>query len=264
MDIYNFLRSADVAAYCREVGKTWNTYEMAVIIRNSSYPQVEQHAAWHELIEHYPDVSVTLYDPFRHETNIESVHRVLTEYIEYDKRSHEQPDMPEPLEDFYWDMCYVRIPVPFKRGDILVSSHIDENEQDEYCFVLDSFDQDNEERLSKWINSKNYTSEAWGLFVDDVGALYGDHVSSYENCVYYGGKLKGKDRLLHYVSLFIQDEIGLPELLTMQCRVIAEHLLTNNFHIASHGCYIPEYLLAENRLSPDEKKKIEESNGLMN
>jgi len=49
----------------------------------------------------------------------------------------------------------------------------------------------------------------------------------------------------------------------MQCRVIAEHLLTNNFHIASHGCYIPEYLLAENRITPDEKKKIEESNGLM-
>jgi hypothetical protein len=141
--------------------------------------------------------------------------------------------------------------VPFKRGDILVKCYIDENEQVDSCFVLDRIDRDNEERFYKNINNYNYIDEAWGLFADDVGALYGDHVHSYEDCIYYKGKLEGKNSLLHYVSLFIQDKIGLPELLNMQCRVVAEHLLINNFSITSHGCYISENLLAENRLTSD-------------
>ena len=92
--------------------------------------------------------------------------------------------------------------------------------------------------------------DSWGLFVDNsTGMLYGDHTSGCDCFRYFQGKLEGKDRLLHYVSLFIQEKIGLPELLNMQCRIVAEHLLMNNFNIDSHGCYIPENLLAENRLT---------------
>jgi len=32
-----------------------------------------------------------------------------------------------------------------------------------------------------------------------------------------------------------------------------EHQLNTNFNLDSHGCFIPEDLLAENRLTPDEK-----------
>ena len=56
MDIYSFIRSKDVAAHCREIGKTWNTYEMAVIIGRSHRTIAEKHEAWCELIKSYPDM----------------------------------------------------------------------------------------------------------------------------------------------------------------------------------------------------------------
>ena len=43
------------------------------------------------------------------------------------------------------------------------------------------------------------------------------------------------------------EEIGLPEILTMQCRIMLDNLLKNNLPINTHGCYIAEKLLAENR-----------------
>ena len=82
----------------------------------------------------------------------------------------------------------------------------------------------------------------------------GGHTYPYDCFEYYRGKLEGKDRLLHYVSLFYQNEIGIAELLNMQCRLIMEHQLNNHFNIDSHGCYIPENLLAENRPVQAEKE----------
>jgi hypothetical protein len=89
-----------------------------------------------------------------------------------------------------------------------------------------------------------------GFFVDDNGILYNDHTTSYDSYEYYRGKLEEKEQLLHYVSLFMQGEssgIRLPELLTMQCRLMLEHMLGKGLTIDSHGCYIPEKLKAENR-----------------
>lgn len=86
----------------------------------------------------------------------------------------------------------------------------------------------------------------WGYFVDDTGVLYGEHTGNYDCYEYYRGKLEGKTRLLHYVNLFLNDEIRLPELLTMQCRIMLEHQLENGLCIRDHGRYIPENLLAEN------------------
>ena len=43
MDIYRFLEASDVVkAHCREIGKTWNTYEMALIIGHSNQPRDER------------------------------------------------------------------------------------------------------------------------------------------------------------------------------------------------------------------------------
>lgn len=44
MDIYSFLRSPDVAAHCRNINKTWNTFEVAVIISRSICTIHEKHA----------------------------------------------------------------------------------------------------------------------------------------------------------------------------------------------------------------------------
>ena len=90
----------------------------------------------------------------------------------------------------------------------------------------------------------------WGLYVSDKGVLHGDYTGVYDHFQYYHGKLKGKERLLHYVNLFIQwekNEVRLPELLTMQSRIMLEILMEDGLPIQSHGCFISEEFLAENR-----------------
>ena len=147
--------------------------------------------------------------------------------------------------------CYVDIPTPFKRGDILtIRSNMGQTDS---IFVLDSIDRADLE----------WNMDRWGMFVDDRGVLYGDETDSVDCFEYYRGKLEGNQRLLHYVSLYLNDEIRLPELLTMQCRIVAENLLNKNFLINLRGCYISEHHLVENRLTSDEKEQIEKTNGVM-
>ena len=93
MDIYNFIRSSDVATHCRNIGKTWNTCEMAVIIDRSNLTIAEKHAAWLELIEYYPDMPAIT--PNHHDVRFDSVHQMITERIDYDQRAIKWLKTPE-------------------------------------------------------------------------------------------------------------------------------------------------------------------------
>ena len=294
VDICSFINSRDVAAHCREINKAWNPFEMAVIIGRSNRTIAEKHAAWRELIADYPDMPTP---QKAHHQSYDSLHEKLTEVMDYQERALEKAstgnmsnievdmdhdgnpcslfihDRAELFPDIDFDnmlddlgeVFYVNIPVPFKRGDILtVGYDLRHQARDNYVFVLKSLDRDNQEKLTQclsmdWI----YITEGWGFFVDDYGALYGNHIESYDGFEYYRGKLEGKERLLHYVNLFLKDKIGLPELLAVQCRIILEHQLKNTLCIHMHGRHIPEHLLAENRLTHEEKEKIAQTNGLM-
>ena len=83
MDIYSYINSRDVAEYCREIGKTWTPFEMALIINRRNCTVSERHAAWHKLIEDYPDMPTLkgknhkIYDSF---------HKKLIEFMEYENR----------------------------------------------------------------------------------------------------------------------------------------------------------------------------------
>jgi hypothetical protein len=336
MDIYSFIRSPDVAAHCRKIGKTWNTCETAVIISRSDRPTADKHAAWRELIDCYPDMPAM---PNFHRVDFESTHKMLAETMDYERRILERFKTPESgaiyrygvewtgktddssfftsfekadadLKDQWtrdeapricfekvimggagesagriscnfdyegnlYGLCvsvtdeahanllpgtdrgnlwgdnlatlfFIDIPSPFKRGDLLTYNGNGETD----VFVLDSINRDDPERLARYLRGEAADGTdltGWGFFVDDVGALYGDHAYDYDRFEYYTGRLEGKNRLLHYVGLYMTGEIGLPELLNMQCRIVAEQLLSNRFNINSHGCCIPESLLAENR-----------------
>lgn len=165
---------------------------------------------------------------------------------------------PDSLDDIFIDL-----PLPFERGDIITCW--------DKVFVLDNVPHWNsgrgkkyEEYLTGPFNDRT-DMMGWGLFVSDSGVLYGDHTGVYDYYRYYRGKLKGVNRLLHYVSLFMKGEeyFRLPELLTMQGRIMLEHLIENGLLIKSHGCYVSDDLLAENRLTPEEKEEIQKTNGLM-
>jgi len=145
--------------------------------------------------------------------------------------------------------------MPFKRGDILSTNGED-------IFVLDRYDGDEpasdvQERIDRLSGVYNYMTEGWGYFVNENGCLFGDHVNENDIYEYYKGKLTGNNRLLHYLSLYIKDEIGIAELLNMQWRIILEYQLSSNLNIDSHGCSIPDHLLAENRLSINEEEKAQ-------
>ena len=113
MDIYSFIPSRDVAEHCRNINKTWNTFEMSVIIKacyTRSMP--EKHAALQELIDRYPDMSVMLHDVDvrgEHEVHIESIHKKLAEIIELERRDPEHHATPVKIGDnfFHWSLCYV-------------------------------------------------------------------------------------------------------------------------------------------------------------
>ena len=93
MDIYSFINSRDVAEYCESIGKTWNPFEMAVIIGRSCHRVLtDKHEAWRELIANYPDMPTP---ETRYYQSYDSLHKKLAEVIAYEERALELFKKPE-------------------------------------------------------------------------------------------------------------------------------------------------------------------------
>jgi len=324
MDIYRFIRSRDVAAHCRAIGKTWNTCEMAAIIDRSDLPMAEKHAAWRVLITDYPDMPSIRNI---HRISFDSTHKKLEEIIAYNERIWELFQTPENdmlyrfrvqcddvhydsdclfstyekalasardrweqdgisavrifkqfvddetcerggieavfnddetlrrvfftgraelnekycasvgAEDLYYGMFednfYIDIPTPFKQGDIL-AMYKEGLRWPLPVFVLDRLYRDNSEWLEACLRGDRGDGTdlcGWAYYVAQDGLLTANHAMNHDRFVYFKDHLDGKNRLLHYVSLFLKKEIGLPELLTWQCRIMMEHLLENNLQM---------------------------------
>ena len=352
MDIYSFINSRDVAAYCREIKKTWNPFEMAVIIGRSHRPIVDKHQGWRDLIANYPDMPTP---KNMHYDSYPSLHKKIEQMIVYEENilallkrpesgaiyehkgiwhgkeersqsgflsyeaafenardNWELEEMPffsiekiflggrgnieahidyegniydfsGPYSDlqsellpaallddwkdyphFFDNAFYVDIPLPFKRGDILTYSKSCWAREE--VFVLKSTSRDDERLLAKHLcyeMGDGGDLMGWGYYASDEGVLYGDHSGSEDSFEYYRGKLSGKDSILNYVSLFIEDEIDLPELLTMQCKLFLSCINDGRLFTKAHGCYIPDHLHAKYWMSNEEKERLKQTNGLM-
>jgi hypothetical protein len=341
MDIYKYFNSKAIADHCRETGKTWTPFEMAVIIARSYCTVAEKHSAWLELIETQSDMPTP---ENVHVKACDSLHAKLTELIDYEERitasfkkqesntryhakvrlcdrdELEKSDcvfgnLEETLDDVRkdWDkdeVCgieitrfyannaenkkgfikaildfegniyeldvydndqpqiifwntrnlndlinqqlqsfFIDIPVPFKRGDILTARRRVARCDDESIFVLDSLDRDIPNIQARILKGDcdDMHMMGNGFFADDKGVLYSDHLMNYDSFEYYTGELQGKERLLHYVNLFIEEKISLSGLLAMQCRIMIEHLLNEGLRVDVHERFIPENLFAEKR-----------------
>lgn len=77
LDIYSFLRSQDVADYCRQIGHVFNPLEMAIIIDRSEKTPMEKMFAWQILIDHYPDMSLHISVPFKIKDSLHEYLRAL-------------------------------------------------------------------------------------------------------------------------------------------------------------------------------------------
>lgn len=77
LDIYSFLRSQDVADYCRQIGHIFNPLEKAIIINRSEKTPMEKMFAWQILIDHYPDMSLHISVPFKIKDSLHEYLRAL-------------------------------------------------------------------------------------------------------------------------------------------------------------------------------------------
>ncbi|MCL2192651.1 MAG: hypothetical protein FWB78_04555 [Treponema sp.] len=93
VNVYDFIRSRDVAEHCRKIGRVWNTFEMAVIIARSLRPMDEKHEARRALIDRHPDMPAP---PNVHRTRFDSLHKKLAEIIDYEERAVALFKKPEP------------------------------------------------------------------------------------------------------------------------------------------------------------------------
>ena len=327
MDIYSYLNSRDIAEYCRKINKTWNPFEMAVIIGRSKRTIADKHSAWRELMTDYPDMPTP---KNMHHKSYASLHEKLAEVIDYEERKvavfkkskqstvytykvrrngynrySDSDSVFFTLEDtiadaqekwgreeaqklnivkmyigeknmidcycdydgniyeignyftfngliefIFLDNFYIDTPIPFKRGDILIArSNSLENDD---IFVLKVTDHDYPERRARRLRyevSDGTDLEAWGYVVNDNGLLYGEHIIFYDNFEYYRGELQGNQRLLKYISLFMQDsdELDLPALLTLQCRIMLENLLDDDLRLESLGLNLSLDIIEEEK-----------------
>lgn len=111
---------------------------------------------------------------------------------------------------------YLVIPVPFKRGDILTIAQTPLYKADNPLILL--FDGLNCDDPVK--DGDDTDMLAWGVSVDGNGQLYNNHITHHDQLVYFAGKLEGTDALLHYVSLYMKDQIDLPELLAAYRQIL--------------------------------------------
>ena len=83
MDIFSFIPSPDISAYCKNIGHKFNPLEMAVIVAMSSKAMKEKHAAWRKIIAEHPDMKIHQSLNFNAR---ESLHTYLRELIEHEEK----------------------------------------------------------------------------------------------------------------------------------------------------------------------------------
>ena len=83
MNIYPYIPSPDISAYCEKIGHDFQNLDMATIIAMSGLPISKKHAAWRELIAEYPDCQVQARLNFDAQ---ESLHDYLGALIEHEEK----------------------------------------------------------------------------------------------------------------------------------------------------------------------------------
>lgn len=82
MNAYDFIPSKDVAAYCKEIGHTFNPIETAWLIEHSDRPIIEKNKLYQELIDNYPDMQFHESVKLRVRTGLHDYLRALIDWNE--------------------------------------------------------------------------------------------------------------------------------------------------------------------------------------
>lgn len=117
MDIYSYLNSRDVAAYCREINHSFNAVEQAFIINDCRHISVEEKLRlYQEITDTLPDEMMSEKAPYflcYHDDMPDSFHSVLSEYVRTLRAALEQYFIPEKdavysiiLKNSVWEDAY--------------------------------------------------------------------------------------------------------------------------------------------------------------
>ena len=125
--------------------------------------------------------------------------------------------------------CYIDMPVPFKKGD-LVEDGADSGFVGN-LFVLQTLSCDSPQHAS-WV-MYNDTSDmiAYVYYLNDDQVCC-EHIDFYPNLRYCRRELEGEERILKFVSLYMQEKICLCELLGVQRFLLADKIRDEELGIA--------------------------------
>ncbi len=194
---------------------TWKEYNRSTksfsrtddIINNLRKTYKEVYSEVKDYIEEYDDtISFSITKKF---FNKDEIH---AEYIVINKKSKliniiKNTDNLSDLEGIF-----VNIPVPFKKGDILITNNYDENR----IFVLEDLTIWNKRITDKYFSRNLDTSDMMGngyYLLDDTAEIVLDHKYDYDSFEFYEGILDGTNRILKLVSSFLKGKIDNFELL---------------------------------------------------
>ncbi|MCD8372614.1 MAG: hypothetical protein LUD27_04870 [Clostridia bacterium] len=138
--------------------------------------------------------------------------KILDVMVEFADQEHiKEIDLRLVFENMWF-----ALPVPFKKGDIVVSRrHPIGEEYTKQVFVfLDAACQGDKKRI-KYLKKKGDDTDmiANGYFLSDDGILYGECIHYYPDLEFYRGTFEGKDKILWAVSNYLQGKIDLSLLL---------------------------------------------------
>ena len=135
----------------------------------------------------------------------------IPKIIEIMEIDEEMPDL---------EGIFVNIPVPFKKGDILISNtgsfyNNSENDEKKCIFVLDNLtiwdERIKDTDFTRNLDMTDIMGKGYYL-VDGSNNFVLEHISDYDFFEYYDGELEGTNRILKLISSFLKGKIDNLEL----------------------------------------------------
>ncbi|MDR1246865.1 MAG: hypothetical protein LBK57_07530 [Clostridiales Family XIII bacterium] len=119
------------------------------------------------------------------------------------------------------DSCYIDIPVPFKRGDLVEVGnygHLFGRSSAPYggVYVLKDICRDNIERNAKRILRGDLMDMTANVYYEEDGHAECECIHFYPDLRYCRRELDGETRILKYIGLYMQDKLCLCSLLKIQ------------------------------------------------
>ncbi|MGF7003432.1 hypothetical protein M2149_001833 [Lachnospiraceae bacterium PFB1-21] len=127
-----------------------------------------------------------------------------------------------------FEHMWVKIPTPFKRGDIVIGSTPMQHGTTEYGhepFVLENICHWKNENGVGRAGSDSMDMTAGGYFVNKKGRVYSECMHAYQNLEFFRGELSGNQRILAGISNYIKGKIDVELLLNSHAIIRSEEYL---------------------------------------